>query len=85
MTVSSNVVTMTQAEIDAFCAEQWAIECEAQRKFMDSLKALKAADHKTRCNDCGVFVRKERWEPLTSKYHPLCHDCASNYDTDLGW
>jgi hypothetical protein len=37
----------------------------------------------TRCHDCGRFLAREDWVPLSHswKRHALCGDCASEYDS----
>jgi len=36
----------------------------------------------SRCNDCGIFLKKERWVDKANKhkYHALCSSCLSDYD-----
>lgn len=47
----------------------------------------RAADHYTRCRDCGVFVSKSRWikkDPHNAPHlsrQPLCARCFDEYDT----
>jgi hypothetical protein len=41
------------------------------------------ADYYTRCGDCGIFLKKERWvkKDNTRGYtKALCGDCLSSYE-----
>lgn len=59
---------------------------EAMRREEIRISQLKAADHHTRCRDCGVFVDKSRWvkkdsiDAVKRQHRPLCGPCWSEYD-----
>jgi len=49
-------------------------------KVLDKIKETNPVYYHTRCNDCGRFVKRERWPLKTESGFPLCEYCASCYD-----
>ena len=61
---------------------------ECMRQEAIRIGQRKAADHHTKCRDCGAFTDKSRWvkkgspEDIKRQARPLCVTCADEYDYD---